>query len=160
MVAVIPLGLHPLHRLQLAERSVLSSEVEDAAFRTRLQLAFAGIAAAVTDLRTLGRVVEAEVYHPLDGSAAVLWVWDAATRSMWCYRCVRGVYCTCMFHWVPQTLLRNSGYTLGLETRRVLVYPCSLVVPEWTLGARTARSPWCSSPLVRASRATPPKACW
>jgi hypothetical protein len=72
---------------QLAERSAISTEVEDDAFRTRLQLAFAGIAAAVTDLRTLSSVVESELHHAVDGSAAVLWLWDAGERTMWCYRC-------------------------------------------------------------------------
>ncbi len=68
------------------ERSALSAEAGDEAFRARLLLAYAGIAAAVNDVRTLSNVVEAEAYHAVDAAVAVLFVWDGGSQSLWCYR--------------------------------------------------------------------------
>ena len=76
-------------RRQLAERSQLSTEVEDDAFHTRLVLAFAGIAAAVTDVATLAKVVQADVPATVEADAAVLYIRDSTTEELWCFRCVR-----------------------------------------------------------------------
>ena len=63
--------------------------VEDDAFHTRLVLAFAGIAAAVTDVATLAKVVQADVPATVEADAAVLYIRDSTTEELWCFRCVR-----------------------------------------------------------------------
>ena len=73
-------------RQQLSEQDELSRESSDAAFRARLVCAYAGMAAAVTDIAGLATVVGNDTPGILDAAVTVMYIRDAATDELWCFR--------------------------------------------------------------------------